>query len=212
VAQWSGRFFKSLPITVTAIPTEGYEFDGWVGSSVTTPTRVVFAADDYSILKARFRVAGSEPYAATGYELWTLTNYTEQQINTTQAALPDEPSGYAGMSNFELYAFGMQRNDGLSDAQRIARASLSINALSDKVYVGFNRLNSNFADVSYKLRVTDNLHSPVVWRDALQGQELLPEIITNLINSSTWFQQQRLDQSVRPSLYLKLEVLQSPTD
>ncbi len=207
-ASWSGTYFQSLPVTVAAVAADGYVFDGWVGSTLTDPQRTLFVGPAPITLVARFRLAGAPPYSAAGYEAWQLSNYSEQQIVSGSAAAPDSPSGKAGMSNFELYAFGMHLGDGLSDAQRIARASLSINAQSSALWVGYNRLNSTFTDVSYTLKTTDSLAAPLVWRTAIAGEDILNEALTNIVDSSTWLYQQRLNNEApaKDSRFFRLEI------
>ena len=36
VPSWSGQYFAELPVTVTAVPKEGYVFSGWSGGSEAT--------------------------------------------------------------------------------------------------------------------------------------------------------------------------------
>ncbi len=207
-ADWTGTFFRSLPVSIKALPAPGCEFDGWVGSTVTSPERSVMVGAQPTTLVARFRAAGAPPYAAAGYEVWLLNNYTEQEINQGTATAPNAPSGKAGMSNFDLYAFGMAIGDGLSDAQRRARASLSLNAEATGLYVGYNRLNDTHADIGYTLRATDALAAPTLWRDAIPGQDYLTDTITNVLDGSTWFLQRKLNPGGKETLFFKLEVRQ----
>ncbi|MDD2600815.1 MAG: CotH kinase family protein [Kiritimatiellae bacterium] len=210
-ANWSGIYFQSLPVAVEALPESGYLFDGWVGSAITTAQRTVFVSAAPATLVARFRPAAAPPYTAVGYEAWQLSNYSEQAIVSGTAAAPDSPSGKAGLSNFELYAFGMHLNDGLSDAQRLARASLSINRQSNGLWVGYNRLNSSFTDLSYTLKTTDSLSAPLLWRTAVLGEDILNEAETNALDSATWFFMQRLNNTApdKDSRFFKLEIEQA---
>ncbi len=206
-AQWEGTYFRSLPVTVRAIPSPGYEFDGWVGTSIPNTERTLFVSDSPTTLIARFRLANTQPYSATGYQAWLLKNYSEQQIIEGIATTPEAPSGQAGMSNFTLYAFGMNINDGLSNAQRLAHASLSIKSLpGDGLYVGFNQLNDAFDDINYTLKATDTLTPPVTWRTAVTEEDYLSVFITNIVNDSTWFLQKKLNPQNKTELFLKLDV------
>jgi uncharacterized repeat protein (TIGR02543 family) len=182
-AAWTGRFFKTQAVTVTAVPDSGYVFDGWAGSSVTSATRTFYLTGDKTV-KARFRLASAAATSVTGYAAWQIANYTEQEILVGTAAAEDADSGYAGMSNFALYAFGMSRTDGLTDAQRIARASLSITNADGAVSVGYNRLDDSHADVAYTLKAADTLSGN--WRDAVLGTDYLNVILTNSLDASTW--------------------------
>jgi hypothetical protein len=185
-AHWAGTYFRSLPTSITAVPDPGYAFDGWVGAPQAAAARSVFAGPTPQSFAARFRPAGDPPYTPTGYEQWQLANYGEQAIVSGVAAAPTAPSGLADMSNFALYVFGMHRNDGLTDAQRRARASLSIHARDDAWWIGYTRLNDDADDVAYTLEVADSLEAPIPWRPAEVGVDLLPEAVTNILDAVTW--------------------------
>ncbi|HRR32598.1 MAG TPA: CotH kinase family protein [Kiritimatiellia bacterium] len=209
-AAWSGTFFRSLPVTVQAVPDDGYAFDGWAGTAVMNPSPSLFVGDTPIILTARFRPLAAPAYQPTGYEQWQLANYLEQQILGDGTAAPDAPSGYAGMSNFALYAFGMSRYDGLTDEQRIARARLSIHAQDNALWLGYTRLNGSFDDVRYRLKVADSLTAPINWIDAATGIHLDPVALTNTLDASTWFFEVRLPQATpeRDKRFFKLEAEQ----
>jgi uncharacterized repeat protein (TIGR02543 family) len=206
-AAWTGTFFRSLAVPVQAVPDAGYVFDGWVGTALTNATRSFFVGDAPLAAVARFRLAAAQPYAASGYERWQLSNYSEQEILSGTSAGPDAPSGCAGLSNFKLYAFGMQRNDGLTDAQRLARASLSIHNRNSALWVGYTRLNSGFTDVQYTLKIADGMEAPVSWRTAAVGTDLLSQALTNALDASTWYYEIRLPASspARDARFFKLE-------
>lgn len=206
-ASWSGTFFRNLPVTVEAVPDDGYAFDGWVGTAVVNPAPSLFVGDAPIILTARFRPLDAPAYQPTGYEQWQLANYMEQQILGTGEAAADAPSGYAGMSNLALYAFGMSRFDGLTDEQRIARARLSIHAQDSALWLGYTRLNDSFSDVRYTLKVASSLTAPVTWNDAVTGLDLDPVALTNILDASIWFYEVRLPQATpeRAQRFFKLE-------
>jgi len=185
-ALWTGTFFRSLPVPVQAIPDTGYRFDGWAGTAVTNPTPSLFVGDAPITLTARFRPSSAPAYTPTGYEQWQVANYSDLEILGSAAASPSAPSGCAGLSNFELYAFGMHRNDGLTDSQRLARASLSIEHRTNALWISYTRLNSSFTDVRYKLKTAPHLNAPIPWADAVAGQDLDGASITNVLDSSTW--------------------------
>ncbi len=106
------------------MPDAGYAFDGWVGTAVMNSSPSLFVGDAPITLTARFRPLAAPAYQPTGYEQWQLANYMEQQILGEGAAAADAPSGYAGMSNLALYAFGMSRYDGLTTRSGSPRPSL----------------------------------------------------------------------------------------
>ena len=209
-AAWTGSFFRSLAVPVVAVPDAGYVFDGWVGTTLTSPSRSLFVEASPKTVVARFRLAAAAPYAPPGYERWQMANYSEQEILGGVVAAQSAPSGYAGMSNFQLYAFGMNRNDGLTDEQRFARASLSLNNRTNALWVGYTRLNSTFTDVRYTLKVTPSLHLPIVWSNAVTGVDLNAAAITNVLDASTWFYEVQLPAAspARPARFFKLEVTQ----
>ena len=211
-AAWTGTFFRSLPVPIQAVPDAGYVFDGWVGTAVTNPSTSLFVGDVPLTLTARFRLASAPAYVPTGYEKWQLANYTEVQILGSADALPSASSGYAGMSNFALYAFGMSRTDGLTDEQRRARATLSIHnrADSNALWLGYRRLNDSFTDVGYTLKVAVSLGSPIVWSNAVTGLDLDAVIFTNVLDASSWFYEVRLPAAspARDLRFFKLEASQ----
>ncbi len=206
-AAWTGTFFRSLSVSVKALPDPGYVFDGWVGTAITNPSPNLFVGDAPITLTARFRLSSVPAYVPTGYEQWQLANYTEQQILGSVDAAQDAPSGCAGMSNFELYAFGMNRNDGLTDEQRNARASLSINKQSNALWVGYTRLNNTFTDVLYTLKIAYGLTPPISWSNAVTGIDLDAVALTNILDASTWFYEVRLPDAspARDARFFKLE-------
>jgi hypothetical protein len=206
-ADWTGTYFQSLPVTIEAVPDSGYAFDGWVGTTITTASRTVYVSATPMTLLARFRPVSNPPYTVAGYEAWQIANYTEQEIVTGSEAAAESPSGQAGMSNFELYAFGMNISDGLTDAQRIARASLSVNAESSALWIGYHRLNSSYQDISYTLKTTDSLTSPF-WYPAVLGNDILNETATNIVDSATWYYEQRLNNGApgKDTRFFKLEI------
>ena len=208
-AAWTGTFFANLGVPVQAVPDAGYVFDGWTGSSVTNATRYLAVGPAPVTVVARFRLSSAPAHVASGFESWQLANYGEQEI-LGGAAEPAAPSGCAGMSNFELYAFGMHRGDGLTDAQRVARASLSLRNATNVLWLGYNRLNDGFADVRYTLKYASALGAPVLWSNAVAGAELEGEALTNTLDASTWFFEVKLPglSPARPARFYKLEAEQ----
>ena len=208
-AMWTGTFFRSLSVPVQAVPDAGYVFDGWVGTAVTNPSLCLFVGEAPISLTARFRLAAASASVPTGYEQWQLANYTEAQILGSADAAPDAASGSAGMSNFELYAFGMSRTDGLTDEQRKARAALSIHNRngSDALWLGYQRLNDRFTDVSYTLKTAASLDAPIIWSNAVTGVDLDAVTFTNILDASVWFYEVRLPASspTRNVRFFKLE-------
>lgn len=209
-AVWTGRFFRDLPVPVQAVSDAGYVFDGWVGTAITNPSPQVVVGDTPIVLTARFRLTGAPAYQPTGYEKWQAENYTEAQVLGGVDASPGAPSGYAGLSNFQLYAFGMMRSPGLTDEQRIARTALSLDSLSNRLWVGYFRLNSTFTDVQYALKIAATLTPPILWSNAVTGVDLDPVATTNTIDARTWHYDVRLPEAspAKDKRFFKLEVLQ----
>jgi hypothetical protein len=209
-AVWTGTFFQSLAVPVQAIPDDLYVFDRWVGTAVTNPSPSLFVGTVPLVLTARFRLATETPSQPTGYERWQVDNYLEAQVLGGVDAAPEAPSGYAGMSNFQLYAFGMNRDGLLSDEERLARASLTINNYSNLLWVGYTRLNNTFTDVSYTLKITPSLEMPIFWSNAVMGVDLDPRATTNILDPRTWHYDVRLPAAspAKDKRFFKLEVLQ----
>lgn len=53
---WSGIYFRDVPVTVSALPSAGYRFVGWEGTTNSTNTVLVFNIQDDVVLKARFEL------------------------------------------------------------------------------------------------------------------------------------------------------------
>jgi uncharacterized repeat protein (TIGR02543 family) len=212
-AAWSGNFFRSLPVPVRALPDAGYVFDGWVGTALTNSQVKVFVGSAPITLQARFRLASDLSYSPTGYEKWQLANYPETEI-LQGAAVAEASSGQAGMSNYQLYAFGMNRNDGLTDAQRRARTSLAVRNDGSALWLGYSRLNSNFTDVRYTIKVAPSLTAPISWTEAVPGEDLTTETRTNVLDTASWFFEIRLPNAspTRPARYYRLEVEEARID
>lgn len=207
-AAWTGRFFRSLPVPVQAVSDPGYAFDGWAGTAITNPSPSLFVGATPITLVARFRLASAPAYVPTGYEQWQPANYSEIEVLGGDVAAPDAPSGCAGLSNFELYAFGMGRHDGLTDQQRLVRASISIDRRSDGLWLGYTRLNDSFHDVRYTLQIALDLQAPIAWNDAVAGVDLAPETTIDVLDASTWRVETRLapTASAHDVRFFRLEV------
>ena len=185
-ADWSGRFFRNLPVEIEALPDPGYLFDGWVGSPQSPSTRTLtLPPGRETLLKARFRRAGEPPFHPEGYEAWMLENYGEQEILEGTRSAPDALTPCAGLSNFALYAFGMSLHDGLTDEQRRARLSLSIRSHEAELWLGYSRLPAPCRDVDYRLKVSDSL-APANWREMVPGVDYRPGVLTNGVDSPLW--------------------------
>lgn len=207
-AIWTGTFFDDKPVTIQAVADAGYVFDGWVGTTLADATREFPAGTPASIYKARFRLAGAGPHTPVGFEAWQLdpaNTFTEQEILRGVAA-PAAPSGRAGFTNHELYAFGMTRSDGLTDAQRHARKSLSIHNRAGGLWLGFHQRRAH-PDLAYTLQVADQLGSATAWRAAMPGAELTRDTATNGIDASTFYHEKRVAPSAARSRFFRLEVV-----
>ena len=207
-AAWTGTFFRSLSVAIQAVPDTGYVFDGWVGTAVINPSPNLFVGATPITLTARFRLDSPTvpAYQPTGYERWTLANYSEAQILAGAESAPDKvPVNCANLSNYALYVFGMKRTDGLTDAQRLARASLSIHNRNGTLWLGHYRLNDTFTDVCYTVKASDSLSS-VDWDDAFPS-DLQPVTHTNILDDSTWLYEIKLptNPSSTGSRFFKLE-------
>ena len=56
-SNWSGIYFKGVPVTLTAVPAAGYKFDHWEGVTGVTPTSqsITFNTDENVSIKPIFR-------------------------------------------------------------------------------------------------------------------------------------------------------------
>ena len=51
---WSGQYFTDFPITLTAIPNDGYEFSGWKGAQNETSATITVSMENGPELEAVF--------------------------------------------------------------------------------------------------------------------------------------------------------------
>jgi len=64
--EWTGQYFKGVPLTIKAVPEDGYVFDRWEGIDETSDTLVLTPTKDIS-LKAIFKKAESTDCKISGY-------------------------------------------------------------------------------------------------------------------------------------------------
>ena len=62
---WSGIYFESVPVTLTALPKSGYAFDKWSGSTDTTAATIVIDPDQGLALTAHFKKETVLPAVST---------------------------------------------------------------------------------------------------------------------------------------------------
>lgn len=58
---WAGKYFSNVPITIKAVPEEGYRFSHWSGSVNSTDAELVLELDMNTVLKAHFTPITGEP-------------------------------------------------------------------------------------------------------------------------------------------------------
>lgn len=56
-SNWTGIYFETVPITLTAIPKEGYVFDRWSGAVVSNNERISINPNQFITLTAHFKVS-----------------------------------------------------------------------------------------------------------------------------------------------------------
>lgn len=126
---WKGVYFSGIPVTLEAIPNEGYQFDGWKFSSVHVGNSLVVHLTSDSIVEAVFSPCASEPlkiiineigYAnqlnSAGGDWIEIVNHTGDRIFLKNWKLK------AGNREFVLGNVEMEDNDFLlitSDKSRI---------------------------------------------------------------------------------------------
>ena len=52
---WEGKYYSDYPITITAIPNQGYEFVGWEGDCKETDETIILSLQENVTLNAVFR-------------------------------------------------------------------------------------------------------------------------------------------------------------
>ena len=60
---WRGRYFREVPVTVTAIPAPGFQFAGWIGLQENTAS-ATFTAPGNTTIVARFEPSPEQPVPA----------------------------------------------------------------------------------------------------------------------------------------------------
>lgn len=63
---WTGNYFKGVPLTIKAVPENGYVFDCWEGTTETSDTIILTPSEDMN-LKAIFKKDSSTEYKISGY-------------------------------------------------------------------------------------------------------------------------------------------------
>lgn len=175
-ANWTGRYYPNRPVTVMAVPDEGYVFDGWEGSTIASASRTVSVpANGKVLLKARFRLASTPAVAPVGFAAWQLENCDEQAI------LRDAPEAGAGAiavskggrdyTNFELFAFGLTRAEALTLTAEELRERMSIQLGADGGLCLQFRC-SPYGGVESMVRVAEDLTEG--WRTAMVGEDVGP--------------------------------------
>jgi hypothetical protein len=101
---WTGNYFKGVPLTIKAIPEDGYVFDRWEGTAETSDTLVLMPTEDVN-LKAVFKKDSSTECKITGYVEPDListaadikSNFKIEVLDLNVSALTDE-DGYFELS------------------------------------------------------------------------------------------------------------------
>lgn len=58
---WTGTYFRGVPVSMTAIPNSGFEFDKWSDSGLGTDVQVVVAPNSNYSVTAEFKPSAGEP-------------------------------------------------------------------------------------------------------------------------------------------------------
>jgi hypothetical protein len=58
-ASWQGEYFNNVPVSLTAVPNEGYEFSHWQGSVYSTQDTLELSRSSNTSIKAVFRASGN---------------------------------------------------------------------------------------------------------------------------------------------------------
>lgn len=102
--EWTGTYFKGVPLTITAIPEDGYVFDRWEGTDETSDTLVIMPTKNIN-LKAIFKKDSSTECTISGYIEPDLSstaadiksNFKVEVLDLNVSALTDE-DGYFELS------------------------------------------------------------------------------------------------------------------
>jgi hypothetical protein len=101
---WTGDYFKGVPLTIKAVPEDGYVFDRWEGTTETSDTITLTPTEDIH-LKAIFKKASSTECKISGYvkpDLFSTaadikSNFKVEVSDINVSALTDE-DGYFELS------------------------------------------------------------------------------------------------------------------
>jgi len=121
--EWTGKYFKGEPLTIKAVPEDGYVFECWEGIDEASDTLVLTPTQDIS-LRAIFKKAGNAECKISGYVKPDLTstaaginsNFKVEVLDLNISELTDE-DGYFEMSvpqNDTEYIFRISKINYLS--------------------------------------------------------------------------------------------------
>lgn len=121
--EWTGKYFKGVPLTIKAVPEDGYVFECWEGIDEASDTLVLTPTQDIS-LRAIFKKAGNAECKISGYVKPDLTstaaginsNFKVEVLDLNISELTDE-DGYFEMSvpqNDTEYIFRISKINYLS--------------------------------------------------------------------------------------------------
>lgn len=191
-ADWTGRYYPSRPVTIVAVPDAGYAFDGWVGSTETSASRqVAVTANGRMQFKARFRpISSTNPVLASpapGFSAWQAANCDEQAVLRDESAV--QPGALAvskggrDYTNFELFAFGVTRQEAESLSAEELKSRTSLRILGgDGMALEYGC--SPYGGIETQVKVASSLSSGV-WRTAEVGADVGPAE-TNKSSSDCW--------------------------
>lgn len=117
---WHGRYFREIPVTVTAIPAPGFQFAGWIGAQGDEASATFTALGDTTIV-ARFEPSAETPIPAPhalNSGAFTFSNWNA-----------DEPEG--SFPTNMIFLQSEQDDPGLNDPVVIPYAVGNDNSNSD---------------------------------------------------------------------------------
>ncbi|GHB40958.1 hypothetical protein GCM10008106_22600 [Mongoliitalea lutea] len=108
---WTGTYFNELPVTLTAIPLEGYTFSHWSGAIESTESSITLNLNEDSQVTAHFMKAADSEDAEV-IHFWLMGNDIPNNTPLTSLTATFTQTNESGTINFESALEGYPFDNG----------------------------------------------------------------------------------------------------
>ena len=156
---WKGVYFENVPITLTAIPERGYEFDRWSGAVISTNARIAVNPNRLIELTAHFKAKEGENVSDNEI-IFNEINYNsnEEQDAGDWVELYNTGTTEQDLSN---WIFKDSNDDNIyilpEGTTLAADAYLILMGTTDKFTQQFPEVNNRLGDFDFKLSSNGDL-------------------------------------------------------